>query len=116
MSRLTSAYEDGKAGKPFAKHHGGPSSAAYREWQRGRAAMEPRRRRAGTAGTRVFNGRHYLLAGRGTKAECERAARLYRQQGDRYVRVVPWNPFYEKRLRGLLDDYALFTFPKEPTR
>jgi hypothetical protein len=65
-------------------------------------------------GTRVFDGRHYILANRGPKAEM--AALATRLRPTHYVRVVPWNPFFDAALRALLDDYAVFTFPKEAHR
>lgn len=58
-------------------------------------------------GERTFNGRHYLLAGRGTKAHCQHEAQEARKRW-RYVRVVPWNPYYPATLQAALDDYALF--------
>lgn len=63
-------------------------------------------------GTRKIRGRYYILAGRGTKAHCQDAAAKLRARGE-YVRILPWNPFHDKALIALLDDYAVFTFPKE---
>ena len=73
-----------------------------------------RKRQGGTRvfGTRVFDGRYFLLAERGPKAAMERLAADYRARGY-YARVVAWNPFERASLRMLLDDYAVFTFPRE---
>lgn len=70
-------------------------------------------KRRGTPGTRVFDGRHFILAGRGTKAHCQALAYQLRWRDRFLVRVVPWNPFDPKALREALDDYAVYTFPRE---
>lgn len=73
------------------------------------------RKQRANEGTRNFGGRHYLLANRGAKTAMDAQAVRERASGQ-YARVVPWNPFYQKALRDTLDDYALFTFPKEAKR
>ena len=61
----------------------------------------------GQNGTRKFGDRYYILAGRGSKENCQREAVEIRKAW-KYVRIVPWNPFFDKKTRDLLDDYAIF--------
>jgi hypothetical protein len=68
--------------------------------------------RRGENGIRNFGGRYFILGNRGPKAEMQREAAS--RKATHYVRVVPWNPFYSKALKDLLDDWALYVFPRNP--
>lgn len=60
-------------------------------------------------GTRKIGGRYFILAGRGTRENCVREAAHLRKRY-RYVRIVPWNPFFDAATRALLDDFAIYVF------
>ena len=57
-------------------------------------------------GTRVLDGRYYILSGRGTKQDCQLQAAQQRKHW-RYVRIVPAH-----RLSRLLDDYMIYVFER----
>lgn len=64
-------------------------------------------------GTRVIDGKHMWLCGRGSKAHCRKEADALRRSW-RYVRVVPANPFDDQTMRELLDDYMIYVFEPKP--
>ena len=61
----------------------------------------------GVPGQRVFRGRYYVLAGRGTRAHCAQQAEAHRRHW-RYVRVVPARPY--TRAADRLDDWMIYVF------
>lgn len=58
-------------------------------------------RRSGTPGIRRFNGRHYMLAGRGDLEHCRREAIEHRKRW-KYVRIV--NMLYR------VNNYGIYVF------
>jgi hypothetical protein len=63
-----------------------------------------RRRRSGQKGTRLLDGRYYMLAGRGTREWMAEESKEARKHW-RLVRIVPMGP-----LARVLDDYGLYVF------
>lgn len=59
-------------------------------------------------GTRVLNGRHYILAGRGSRETMKNEAAALRRRWA-YVRIVPAG-----NLGRVLDDYLVYVFELKP--